>query len=156
MLQRLSAVFEPSMTQPSSEPKQVFICGSALRGQPDHQNLQSARFVREAKTQPLYRLHAAQNGWHPAIYQVAEGGISIPGELYELSSEQYEYLVSTEPPNMYPGDVVLESGAVVTAMLYPHELVEQYSWPDISHLGGWAAYKASGESTKASGQAEEA
>ncbi|WP_088890164.1 allophanate hydrolase-related protein [Leptolyngbya ohadii] len=123
--------------------KQVFICGSALRGQPDHQNLQSAQFIREAKTQPLYRLHAAQDGWHPAIYQVAEGGISIPGELYELTDEQYDYLVSTEPPNMYPGDVVLESGEVATAMLYPRELVEQYSWPDISHLGGWTAYKAS-------------
>lgn len=123
--------------------KQVFICGSALRGQPDHQNLQSAQFVREAKTQPLYRLHAAQDGWHPAIYQVAEGGISIPGELYELTDEQYDYLVSTEPPNMYPGDVVLESGEVVTAMLYPRELVEQYSWPDISQHGGWAMYKAS-------------
>jgi gamma-glutamylcyclotransferase (GGCT)/AIG2-like uncharacterized protein YtfP len=129
------------MTQSSPDIKQVFICGSALRGQPDHQNLQSARFVREAKTQPLYRLHAAQDGWHPAIYQVAEGGISIPGELYELSAEQYEYLVSSEPPNMYPGDVVLENGETVTAMLYPRELVEQYHWPDISDFGGWAAYK---------------
>ncbi|MGB8700528.1 MAG: gamma-glutamylcyclotransferase [Thermosynechococcaceae cyanobacterium] len=123
--------------------KQVFICGSALRGQPDHQNLQSAQFVREAKTQPLYRLHAAVNGWHPAIYQVEQGGISIPGELYELTEAQYDYLVSTEPPHMYPGDVVLENGAVVTAMLYPRELVEQYHWPDISDCGGWIAYKGS-------------
>ncbi|MGD0052484.1 MAG: gamma-glutamylcyclotransferase, partial [Vulcanimicrobiaceae bacterium] len=35
---------------------QFFICGSALRGQPDHGNLGSARFVREAKTKPIYRL----------------------------------------------------------------------------------------------------
>ncbi|HEY9697137.1 MAG TPA: gamma-glutamylcyclotransferase [Trichocoleus sp.] len=123
--------------------KRVFICGSALRGQPDHQNLQSAQFVREAKTQPLYRLHAAENGWHPAIYQVTEGGISIPGELYDLTPEQYEYLVSTEPPHMYPGDVSLDNGETATAMLYPHELVEQFNWPDISAHGGWAAYKAS-------------
>jgi peptidoglycan/xylan/chitin deacetylase (PgdA/CDA1 family) len=75
--------------------KRVFICGSALKGQPDHQNLQSATFVRSAKTAPLYRLHAAANGWHPAIYEVQnefETGISIPGELYELSMESiYEY-----------------------------------------------------------------
>lgn len=138
------------MTQSNSSTKQVFICGSALRGQPDHQNLQSARFIREAKTQPLYRLHAAQNGWHPAIYRVEAGGISIPGELYELSAEQYEYLVSTEPPHMYPSDVVLETGEIATAMLYPRELVDQYNWTDISHLGGWAAYKASSESAGAS------
>lgn len=133
------------MTATHSETKRVFICGSALRGQPDHKNLQSATFIRPAKTRSDYRLHAAENGWHPAIYQVAENGISIPGEVYELTREQYEYLVSTEPPHMYPGDVVLEDGEVLTAMLYPRELVEQHHWVDISHLGGWAAYKASEE-----------
>lgn len=122
--------------------KRVFICGSALRGQPDHQNLQSAEFVRATKTRPIYRLHAAENGWHPAIYEVTEGGVSIPGEVYHLTHEQYEYLLANEPPHMYPGDVALEDGEVLTAMLYPRELVEQYGWVDISDYGGWAAYKA--------------
>jgi gamma-glutamylaminecyclotransferase len=131
------------MTQTDSGSKRVFICGSALRGQPDHQNLQSAQFIRETQTRPLYRLHAAADGWHPAIYAVTEGGVSIPGEVYELSAEQYDYLISTEPPNMYPGDIFLEDGETVTAILYPQALVEQYNWPDISHLGGWAAYKKS-------------
>jgi gamma-glutamylcyclotransferase (GGCT)/AIG2-like uncharacterized protein YtfP len=131
------------MSQTSTGVKRVFICGSALRGQPDHKNLQSATFIREAKTRPIYRMHAAQNGWHPAIYEVAQGGVSIPGEVYELSLEQYDYLISTEPPNMYPGNIILEDGEVVTAILYPRELVEEYGWPDISDLGGWVAYKAS-------------
>jgi gamma-glutamylcyclotransferase (GGCT)/AIG2-like uncharacterized protein YtfP len=130
------------MTQAAEAHKRVFICGSALRGQPDHGNLQTARFIKESRTRPLYRLHAAGDGWHPAIYQVAEGGISIPGEVYELTVEQYEHLAGTEPPHMYPADVVLEDGEVLTAFLYPQELVEEYRWPDISHLGGWAAYKA--------------
>jgi gamma-glutamylaminecyclotransferase len=121
--------------------KRVFICGSALRGQPDHQNLQSATFLREAKTLANYRLHAAAAGWHPAIYEVKDGGISIPGEVYALTPEQYDYLVSTEPPDMYPGDVVLEDGEVVTAIFYPQTLVESHNWPDISHYGGWVAYK---------------
>lgn len=129
------------MSHADSTTKRVFICGSALRGQPDHNNLQSARFLREAKTQPRYRMHAAGDGWHPAIYEVAEGGIAIPGEVYELTLEQYTYLVSTEPPNMYPADVELDNGEVVTAILYPRELVETYNWPDISDYGGWAAYK---------------
>ncbi len=127
------------MTNPTT--KRIFICGSALKGQPDHGNLQDAKLIKTAKTQPLYRLHAAADGWHPAIYPVEEGGISIPGEVYELGLAQYEHLVSTEPPNMYPGDVVLEDGEVLTAMLYPRELVEKYNWPDISGYGGWAAYK---------------
>lgn len=129
------------MVQTNAAVKRIFICGSALRGQPDHGNLQSAKFIKAAKTQPLYRLHAAADGWHPAIYQVQQGGISIPGEVYEMTLEEYEYLLANEPPNMYPGDIVLEDGDVLTAMLYPQNLVEQYNWPDISDYGGWAAFK---------------
>lgn len=130
------------MTETNSEVKRVFICGSALKGQPDHGNLQSAKFIRSAQTRASYRLHSAAEGWHPAIYQVEENGVSIPGEVYELTKEQYDYLVSTEPPNMYPSDVILDDGEVLTAMLYPRELIEKYGWLDISDLGGWAAYKA--------------
>lgn len=124
-----------------SETKRVFICGSALKGQPDHKNLQSAKFIKDTKTLPLYRLHAAENGWHPAIYGVETGGISIPGEIYEMTKEQYEYLLANEPPHMYPETVNLEGGEIATAMLYPKELIEKYNWEDISDLGGWAAYK---------------
>ena len=122
--------------------KRVFICGSALRGQPDHGNLQDAKFMREAKTAPRYRLHSVKDGWHPGIYEVEANGIAIPGELYALTAEQYKHLVSTEPPNMYPAEVVLENGERAIAMLYPKALIEEHNWPDISHLGGWAAYKA--------------
>lgn len=121
--------------------KRVFICGSALRGQPDHKNLQAAGFIKETKTLPLYRLHAAENGWHPAIYQVEEGGISIPGEVYELTQEQFDYLNANEPPHMYGAEVLLEGDETAIAFFYPQQLVEQYNWPDISHYGGWAAYK---------------
>ncbi|WP_008316708.1 gamma-glutamylcyclotransferase [Leptolyngbya sp. PCC 6406] len=123
----------------------IFICGSALRGQPDHDNLQSATFLGATRTQARYRLHAAEAGWHPAIYEVAEGGISIPGEIYELTAAQFEYLLAHEPPHMYPADVVTEDGTVLTAMLYPQALVERYGWEDISCHGGWAAYKAAAE-----------
>jgi len=132
-----------AQTSGISDTQRFFICGSALRGQPDHKNLQSARFIKATATQPRYRLHAVADGWHPGIYEVVEGGISIPGEVYELTAEQYEHLLKTEPPNLYPGEVVLEDGETLTAMLYPRSLVEQHNWPDISRYGGWAAYKAS-------------
>lgn len=125
-----------------SAAKVVFICGSALRGQPDHGNLQSATFLGEARTTADYRLHSVKDGWHPGIYRVEADGVSIPGELYELTPEQYDYLVSTEPPNMYPEAVTLKGGGRAIAMLYPQALVAENSWPDISKYGGWAAYKA--------------
>lgn len=119
-----------------------FICGSALRGQPDHKNLGGARFISEARTAPKYRLHSVKNGWHPGIYCVESGGISIPGEVYELSNEQYRALLASEPPDMYEAQLELDDGSSVSAMLYPRELIERDGEPDISHFGGWAAYKA--------------
>ena len=119
----------------------VFICGSALRGQPDHGNLTGAEFLGEVLSAPAYRLHAVKNGWHPGIYEVVQGGVAIPGELYSLSAAQYEHLVSTEPPDMYPTEIRLGDGSMATAMFYPKALIEEGGWPDISDLGGWANYK---------------
>jgi len=131
------------MTDTNASVKRIFICGSALRGQPDHGNLQGAVFIRAAKTRPTYRLHSAADGWHPAIYETDTSGIRIPGEVYELTLPQYEHLLANEPPNMYPSDVVLDDGEILTAMLYPKTLIDEHNWPDISEeYGSWAAYKA--------------
>jgi gamma-glutamylcyclotransferase (GGCT)/AIG2-like uncharacterized protein YtfP len=121
---------------------QFFICGSALRGQPDHANLGGATFVREAKTKPIYRLHSVRDQ-HPGIYEVAEGGIAIAGEVYEMSDEQHAALLASEPPDLYEAPIQLDDGTTVAAMIYPRELIEQRGFKDISHFGGWAAYKAS-------------
>ncbi len=119
----------------------VFICGSALRGQPDHNNLQSAEFLGEVRTVDSYRIHSVKDGWHPGIYEVSANGVSIPGELYGLSGDRFDYLVSTEPPDMYPADILLEDGRTATAMFYPEQLIREHGWPDISSYGGWRAFK---------------
>ncbi len=119
-----------------------FICGSALRGQPDHQNLAGATFVKETKTAPRYRLHSVRDQ-HPGIYEVESGGIAIAGEIYEMSEEQHAHLLANEPPDLYEGQIVLEDGTTASAMIYPRKLIEERGFKDISHFGGWAAYKAS-------------
>jgi gamma-glutamylcyclotransferase (GGCT)/AIG2-like uncharacterized protein YtfP len=121
---------------------QFFICGSALRGQPDHGNLGGATFVREAKTKPIYRLHSVRDQ-HPGIYEVESGGVSIAGEIYEMSDEQHAALLASEPPDLYEAPIQLEDGTSVSAMIYPRELIEARGFADISHFGGWAAFKAS-------------
>ncbi|MBP0012404.1 MAG: gamma-glutamylcyclotransferase [Roseofilum sp. SBFL] len=120
--------------------KRFFICGSALTGQPDHQNLQGAHLICATQTLPLYRLYSVDD-LHPGIYEVSEGGISIPGEIYELTIEQYNNLMANEPPGLYEGQIKLEDGSEISAMLYPQKLIESYGWLDISKYGGWAAYK---------------
>lgn len=121
----------------------VFICGSALRGQPDHGNLLGAVFLGTARTIEAYRIHSVKDGWHPGIYAVAANGVSIPGELYDLSADLYDKLVSTEPPDMYPADIVLEDGRTATAMFYPEQLIIENGWPDISDCDGWISFKNS-------------
>jgi gamma-glutamylaminecyclotransferase len=118
-----------------------FICGSALRGQPDHGNLSGAAFVGEAQTKPIYRLHSVEDQ-HPGIYEVPSGGVAIKGELYEMSAEQHAHLIATEPPNLYEAPIALDDGTQVSAMIYPRDLIEARGYPDISHFGGWAAFKA--------------
>lgn len=120
----------------------VFICGSALRGQPDHKNLSGAQFLGEIRTASVYRLHAVGDGWHPGIYPVDQGGISIPGELYAMNREQFDHLNTNEPPHMYPESISLANGDTAVAFLYPKALIDENGWPDISDYGGWAAYKS--------------
>ena len=121
-----------------------FICGSALRGQPDHGNLGGATFVREAKTKPLYRLHSVDDK-HPGIYEVGAGGVAIAGEIYELTEQQHRDLIASEPPNLYEAPVELDDGSTVNAMLYPRDLIGERGYKDISGYGGWAAYKAASD-----------
>ncbi|MDB9311902.1 gamma-glutamylcyclotransferase [Spirulina sp. CS-785/01] len=121
----------------------MFICGSALRGQPNHNNIAHCRLVKASKTAPLYRLHSVEDK-HPGIYEVEEGGIAITGELYEMTPDQYDYLLAHEPPNLYPSSIELEDGTTAIAMLYPQSLIKKNGYPDISHHNGsWATYKAS-------------
>lgn len=126
----------------SLETKMVFICGSALRGQPDHAGMQSSTFICETKTQPIYRMHSVENGWHPALYLAAENGVAIWGEVYEMTLADFEHLCANEPPHMTPAEVLLEQGKTAIAFFYPQELVKKYNWLDISDYGNWAAYKA--------------
>lgn len=118
-----------------------FICGSALRGQPDHKNLGDAKFLGEAHTAPKYRLHSVRDQ-HPGVYEVESGGISIVGELYEFTPEQHEHLLENEPPDLYEAPIELDDGSKVSAMIYPRSLIEERGYKDISAYGGWAAFKA--------------
>ena len=119
-----------------------FICGSALRGQPDHQNLGDAKFLGAAKTAPRYRLHSVRDQ-HPGIYEVSEGGVSIAGELYDFTPEQHAHLMANEPSDLYEADIVLDDGTTASAMIYPRRLIEERGYEDVSQYGDWAAFKAS-------------
>lgn len=63
-------------------PTRVFVYGTLLAGEPNHRLLASARFVCDARTQPVFELRTL--GPFPGM--VPDGHQSVAGELYEVDA----------------------------------------------------------------------
>jgi gamma-glutamylcyclotransferase (GGCT)/AIG2-like uncharacterized protein YtfP len=120
---------------------ELFVNGTLMRGLELHGNLAGAEFLEEARTAPVYRIYSIDDR-HPGMFEVAEGGISVPGEIYRMPDEVWRRVEAGEPPNLYCGPVRLDDGREVPGILYPRELAEGHH-RDISEFGGWRAYMAS-------------
>ncbi|HEY7589988.1 MAG TPA: gamma-glutamylcyclotransferase [Candidatus Limnocylindrales bacterium] len=121
----------------------LFVNGTLMRGLKLHANLDGATFLEAPSTAPVYRIHSIGDV-HPGMYEVGEGGVSVPGELYEVPDDVWQRVEAGEPPGLYRGPVKLADGRVVPGILYPREMAEGRH-PDISEYGGWRAYAASRE-----------
>jgi gamma-glutamylcyclotransferase (GGCT)/AIG2-like uncharacterized protein YtfP len=119
-----------------------------MRGLALHGNLNGAEFLGEATTAPRYRIYSIGDV-HPGMFEVGEGGISVPGEIYSLPDEVWARVEAGEPPHLYKGPVTLSDGRVVDGILFPRELAEGIH-RDISEFGGWRAY-VERQSTTANG-----
>ena len=115
----------------------MFFNGTVMRGEPAHANIAGAVFLRTAATAPEYCIHSIDDSY-PGMFHVDEGGVSVAGELYEAAGEVLSDILETEPPHLYMGDVLLDTGEWVKGMLCPEEVAK--SKPDISGYGGWRAY----------------
>ena len=69
---------------------QVFVYGTLKRGEGNHGLLFGQRFVGVAHTLPRYRLFALDG--YPAMIEVAQGGRSIEGEIWEVDPSQMPVL----------------------------------------------------------------
>jgi len=119
----------------------LFVNGTLMRGLALHENLSGAEFLGEARTAPRYRLFSIDDR-HPGMFEGAEGGVSVAGELYRVTEEIWRRVEAGEPPGLYRGEVLLEDGRRVAGILCPRELAEGRH-RDISAYGGWRAYMAS-------------
>jgi gamma-glutamylcyclotransferase (GGCT)/AIG2-like uncharacterized protein YtfP len=118
----------------------LFVNGTLMRGLKLNANLDGATFLGEFRTAPRYRIHSIGDV-HPGMYEVVTGGITVPGELYDLPDEVWARVEAGEPPGLYRGPVELADGRVVPGILYPREMAEGIH-PDISEYGGWREYWA--------------
>ena len=85
----------------------LFVNGTLMRGLKLNPNLDGATFLGAFMTAPKYRIFSI-NDIHPGMFEVDEGGIAVPGELYDLPAEVWERVEAGEPPNLYRGPVELE------------------------------------------------
>lgn len=121
--------------------KVLFVNGTLMRGLALCKNLQDAEFLGTFRTAPRYRIFSI-NDVHPGMYEVAEGGVSVAGELYRMSDETWQKVKAGEPPGLYCGPVVLEDGRTVDGILFPRDRITP-EHIDISVFGGWRAYTES-------------
>jgi adenine/guanine/hypoxanthine permease len=125
----------------TSKTVELFVNGTLMRGDVLHGNLDGARFVSEASTAPRYRLFSIGDV-HPGMIAAEPGreAASVAGEIYELELGHLERLVADEPPGLGIGVVELADGERRLGVFWvAAELPETAI--DISHHGGWRAYR---------------
>jgi gamma-glutamylcyclotransferase (GGCT)/AIG2-like uncharacterized protein YtfP len=122
----------------TAEAIELFVNGTLMSGLGLHANLTGAEFVGTCHTAPTYRLFSIGDV-HPGMFEVADGGVSVEGELYRVPDDVLRRVEAGEPPGLYRGPVRLSDGRVVDGILYPRALAEG-THTDISSYGGWRAY----------------
>jgi hypothetical protein len=80
---------------------------------------------------------------YPALDPVGEGGVSVVGEVYDLSYEQLrEVLLPGEPEGLELGVIELADGSGSLAMVLRRRH-DGLPLTDISELASWRAYQES-------------
>ena len=116
----------------------LFVNGGLMRDMALHGNLDGAEFLSADRTAPRYRLYSIDD-FHPGMFEVEEGGVSVAGEIYRVPEPVWLRVEAGEPPGLYRGTVRLASGRDIYGILYPRELAEA-SHKDISEYGDWRGY----------------
>jgi allophanate hydrolase len=122
---------------------ELFVAGAHLSGMPLNHQLteRGARLLGDARTAPRYRLFAlATEPPKPGVVRVADGGASLPGELWALSPAALGTFLAAIPKPMALGEVELDDDRTVVGFLCEPLALEDAE--DITAHGGWRAYRA--------------
>ena len=116
--------------------------GTLMRGLELSQNMTDAgaEFVREATTEPTYRLWSIDDV-HPAMVRVGEGGRAIALEVWAVPPDGLADILLKEPPGLSIGKVKLSDGEEVLGVIGEPILCEGKL--EITEYEGWRTYAAS-------------
>ena len=118
------------------------INGTLMRGLKLNPNMVAAKaaFVREAATEPAYRLWTIGDE-HPAMVRMTDGsGVAIAVEVWSVPAAGLAGILMSEPPGLTIGKVRLDDGATVLGVIGEPALVEGHR--EITKYRGWRAYVA--------------
>jgi allophanate hydrolase len=121
----------------------LLVVGGHLSGQPLNHQLTGlgASLVEACRTAPRYRLFALPGlPRRPGMIRVAEDGMSVEGEIWEMTPEAYGRFVAAIPGPLGIGQVELADGRCVSGFLC--ETIAVAGAEDISRFGGWRSFMA--------------
>jgi allophanate hydrolase len=128
---------EPSPLAPDETA--LFCIGAHMAGLPLNGQITAlgGRFVREAVTEPKYRMFAL--GKRPGLLRASAGGAALAGEVWALPTTAIGALLAQVAPPLGFGTVALDDGPCL-GFLAEAEGVAGAA--EITHLGGWRAWLA--------------
>ena len=118
---------------------ELAVNGTLMRGLELNDNLLAveATFVREATTEPTYRLFSIDD-IHPAMMRVKTGGAAIAVEVWAVPPAGLAKILLQEPPGLCIGKVRLDDGSEILGVVGESICCEQGK--EISQYGGWRNY----------------
>ncbi len=118
---------------------ELAVNGTLMRGLELNNNLLTvgATFVREATTEPTYRLFSI-NDIHPAMMRVKEGGKAIAVEVWAVPPAGLAKILLQEPPGLCIGKVRLDNGSEILGVVGESICCENGT--EITQYGGWRNY----------------
>ena len=136
--QTAEALPPPRIDPVQADETPLFCIGAHMAGLPLNPQVTSlgGRFLRTARTQPVYRLHAMGN--RPGMVRVASG-VSVAGEVWALPTASIGALLAQVPAPLGFGQALLEDGPCLGFVAEAHGVE---GTPDISSYGGWRAWLA--------------
>jgi hypothetical protein len=120
----------------------LFVNGGGMRGGPIHHTISDHPFLGERWTAPKYR-NCSVGDRFPAMWLVAQGGVAVPGELYDVPLTVIrDRFIPAEPAELELGVIELADGDSALAVVLRREVLETPELVDISDRGGWRAYRS--------------
>jgi len=124
----------------------IAVVGAHLSGQPLNHQLTSlgGRLLEAGTTSADYRFYALGGGGvaRPGLVRVEKGqGVPIKLEVWALPFDKAARFIAQIPAPLGIGTVILFDGRTVQGFLCEPEALKDAT--DISHFGGWLAYRAS-------------